>query len=169
MIELHAILAATANGCIGKDNALPWPPLKGDLARFKKLTMGKVGIMGRKTYESLPVKLEGRTCIVMTRQALELPGVRDANGAIFVNNVSDAMRFAQEESVGDVAYVIGGAEIFKRLALMITQIELTFVKRLYEGDTYVDLAEMVKDYEQNGMEEHDLHTYFTYRKKELTE
>ncbi|WP_126687768.1 dihydrofolate reductase, partial [Escherichia coli] len=98
-----------------------------------------------------------------------LPGVRDANGAIFVNNVSDAMRFAQEESVGDVAYVIGGAEIFKRLALMITQIELTFVKRLYEGDTYVDLAEMVKDYEQNGMEEHDLHTNFTYRKKELTE
>ena len=123
--------------------------------------------MGRKTYDSLPVKLEGRTCIVMTRQSLEKPGFRDSQGAIYVNGVSDAMRFAQEESVGDVAYVIGGAEIFKRLALMIAQIELTFVKTLYQGDTYVPLSEMVASYKIINEEDHSDHLHFTLRKEGL--
>ena len=66
-MSLFLIYARAANGCIGKDGALPWH-LPADLKRFKALTMGKPMIMGRKTFESLPGPLPGRRHIVLTRR-----------------------------------------------------------------------------------------------------
>ena len=57
-MSLFLIYARAANGCIGRDGALPWH-LPADLKRFKALTMGKPMIMGRKTFESLPGLLPG--------------------------------------------------------------------------------------------------------------
>jgi dihydrofolate reductase len=58
-VSLFLIYARAANGCIGRDGALPWH-LPADLKRFKALTMGKPMIMGRKTFESLPGLLPGQ-------------------------------------------------------------------------------------------------------------
>ena len=55
MIDLVLIVARARNGVIGKDGALPWH-LPDDLKRFKRMTVGKPVIMGRKTWDSLPLK-----------------------------------------------------------------------------------------------------------------
>src|SRR6187401_708000 len=82
------IVAAADNGVIGRDNALPWH-LPDDLKRFKRLTMGKPIVMGRKTFDSIGKPLPGRQNIVVTR---------DANyrreGVTVVNDVDAALRAA---------------------------------------------------------------------------
>ena len=80
------IVAVADNGVIGRDNALPWH-LPDDLKRFKRLTMGKPIVMGRKTFESIGKPLPGRQNIVVTR---------DANyrreGVTVVHGVDEAVR-----------------------------------------------------------------------------
>ncbi|MDH3991402.1 MAG: dihydrofolate reductase, partial [Gammaproteobacteria bacterium] len=66
MIDVAIIVAAAENGVIGRNNALPWH-LPGDLQYFKRVTMGKPIVMGRKTYESIGRPLPGRSNIVVTR------------------------------------------------------------------------------------------------------
>ena len=98
------IVAVADNGVIGRDNALPWH-LPDDLKRFKRLTMGKPIVMGRKTFESIGKPLPGRQNIVVTR---------DANyrreGVTVVHGIDEAVRAA-----GDAPeiMVIGGAELFR--------------------------------------------------------
>ena len=65
-MEIVFVLAVAENGVIGANNAIPWR-LKSDMQRFKALTIGKPVVMGRKTFESLPRPLSGRTNIVVTR------------------------------------------------------------------------------------------------------
>ena len=67
MTELHLIVAHARNGAIGLDGKLPWY-LPEDLKHFKRTTLGKPVIMGRKTWESLGRPLPGRKNIVITRQ-----------------------------------------------------------------------------------------------------
>ncbi|WP_420542854.1 dihydrofolate reductase [Sphingomonas naphthae] len=111
---------------IGKDGGLPWR-LPGDLKHFKKRTMGKPMLMGRKTFESLPGLLPGRRHIVLTRDA----GWR-AEGAEPVGSIAEAIAAA-----GDVAEiaVIGGAEIYRLALPLAKKIELTEVHRVVDGDT----------------------------------
>jgi dihydrofolate reductase len=98
------IVAVADSGTIGRDNSLPWH-LPDDLKRFKRLTMGKPMIMGRKTFESIGKPLPGRQNIVVTRDANYR---RD--GITVVHDVPAAIRAA-----GDVPeiMVIGGAELFR--------------------------------------------------------
>ena len=84
-MSLFLIYARAANGCIGKDGALPWH-LPADLKRFKALTMGKPMIMGHKTFESLPGLLPGRRHIVLTRRERW-----DPTGAEVVHSVEEAI------------------------------------------------------------------------------
>ena len=73
MMRLAVIVAAAENGVIGRDNAqLPWH-LPEDLRYFKRVTMGKPIVMGRKTFESIGRPLPGRTNIVITRNP-PIPG-----------------------------------------------------------------------------------------------
>ncbi len=70
------MVAAAENGVIGNNNALPWY-LPEDLRYFKRVTMGKPIIMGRKTFESIGRPLPGRTNIVITRNTrLQVEGVK---------------------------------------------------------------------------------------------
>ena len=64
MTILSMIVATAENNVIGKDNDMPWH-LPADLAYFKKVTLGKPIIMGRKTYESIGMALPGRRNIVI--------------------------------------------------------------------------------------------------------
>ena len=66
-VHIAFVVAVAENGVIGRDGKLPWR-LPSDLKWFRKLTLGKPVIMGRKTYESIGKPLEGRDNIVVTRQ-----------------------------------------------------------------------------------------------------
>lgn len=118
------IVARATNGIIARNGAVPWA-MSEDLKRFKRLTMGKPMIMGRKTFESLPGVLPGRPHIVLTRgKGWSAPGAQVAHTA------EEAMAMAGD---GEVA-VIGGAEIFDLLWDFGTIFELTEVFEDTAGD-----------------------------------
>jgi dihydrofolate reductase len=119
------IVAVADNGVIGRDNALPWH-LPEDLKRFKRLTMGKPMVMGRKTFESIGKPLPGRQNIVVTR---------DANyrreGVTVVHGVDDAVRAA---AGAPEIMVIGGADLFRLFLPRATRVHLTRVHADIAGD-----------------------------------
>lgn len=119
------IVAVADNGVIGRDNGLPWH-LPEDLKRFKRLTLGKPIVMGRRTFESIGKPLPGRTNIVVTRD----PHYR-REGIVVVHDVEAAQRAA-----GDAPeiMVIGGAELFRSLLPRAGRIHLTRVHGDVEGD-----------------------------------
>jgi dihydrofolate reductase len=130
-IKLAIILAAAENGVIGKNNALPWH-LPEDLRYFKRVTMGKPIIMGRRTFDSIGKPLPGRTNIVITRnESFSAEGIRQ------VASLDEALALATDIAVidgVDEAVVIGGAEIYA-LALPNTQrLYYTAVHAVIEGD-----------------------------------
>ncbi len=125
------VVAAADNGVIGRDNALPWH-LPDDLKRFKRITLGKPVVMGRKTFESIGKPLPGRLNVVVTH---------DANyhreGVTVVNGLDAAVRAA-----GDIPeiMVIGGAELFRGFLPLAQRVHLTRVHASVEGDVrWVDL------------------------------
>ena len=118
------IVARATNGVIARDGDVPWA-ISEDLKRFKRLTMGKPMIMGRKTFDSLPGLLPGRRHIVLTRQE-----DWQADGAEVALTPAAALELAGD---GDIA-VIGGAEIFALFDNAATTFELTEVFEDTEGD-----------------------------------
>lgn len=126
--RLFLIYARAANGVIGKDGGLPWH-IPADLKHFKRLTIGKPMIMGRKTFESFPAPLPGRRHIVLTRDA-----GWQAEGAERVLSVPEALAAAG----GEETAVIGGAEIYRLLEPHAERIELTQIHADYVGDTLMD-------------------------------
>ena len=109
-MRLNLIYARAANGVIGKDNALPWH-LPEDMAHFKRMTTGCPVVMGRKTWDSLPLKfrpLPGRRNIVVTRQA-----DWQADGAERAAGLPEAMALCIDAAE---VWVIGGAQIYAEAA-----------------------------------------------------
>lgn len=100
------IVAASDNNAIGKNNTLPWY-LPEDLKFFKRTTIGKPVIMGRKTYESLGRPLPGRLNIVLTSN----PDFKVAEGVLVFNNINDAVERLQQEKC-DEGFIIGGGHVF---------------------------------------------------------
>ena len=119
------IVAVADSGVIGRDNTLPWH-LPEDLKRFKRLTMGKPIVMGRKTFESIGKPLPGRLNIVVTRD----PNYR-REGVTVVHDAGEALRAAGQ--VAEVM-VIGGAELFRALLPRAGRIHLTRVHGNIPGD-----------------------------------
>lgn len=117
---------------IGRDGAIPWR-VPSDLKVFRRLTMGKPVIMGRKTYDSIGKPLDGRDNIVVTRNAdFSAAGVARAGG------VEEALRIARERAARrgvDEITVIGGAEIFAAMLALAGRIYLTRIHARPEGDT----------------------------------
>ena len=112
-------------GVIGKEGRLPWS-LPADLAWFKKQTLGKPVLMGRKTFQSIAGPLSGRQNIVLTRQT----GFR-AEGCQLVNSVEKALERAAE---ADELMVIGGAECYRQTLPLAEKLYLTIVHGPVEGD-----------------------------------
>lgn len=133
-IELAVIVAAAQNGVIGRNNTLPWH-LPEDLRYFKRTTMGKPIVMGRKTYESIGRPLPGRTNIVVTRSSQW-----SAEGVNVVHSLGDALSLAQDVAANEGAQelmVIGGAEIYRTALLAADRLYLTEVHAEVEGDAYL--------------------------------
>jgi dihydrofolate reductase len=123
--NLSLIVALSENGVIGRGNDLPWR-LPADLAHFRRVTLGKPIVMGRRTWESLPGLLPGRSHIVVTRT----PGY-DAPGARVVRSPEEALAVA-----GDVNEVmlIGGAALYAAMLPSVARMYLTRVHAEIDGD-----------------------------------
>jgi len=129
-----AIIAAIAeNGVIGSGNHIPWR-LPGDFAHFKRMTMGKPLIMGRKTFESIGRPLPGRTSIVVTRQeGYQPPGV------IVTSSLEAALDQAQAIAKADRANEVmigGGAEIYRQALPIADRMYISQVMLEPTGDTF---------------------------------
>lgn len=136
MTQIAFVVAAAKNGVIGVDGDLPWR-LKTDLQLFKKNTLGKPVIMGRKTWESLPFRpLPKRLNIVVTRD----PGYT-AEGAIVAGDpgaaLAEARKQAQLDGVDEVC-IIGGAQIYAATRQLAGRIYLTEVDAEPEGDAVLE-------------------------------
>jgi len=127
MTHLSLIVAMDENRLIGNDNQLPWH-LPADLAFFKRTTMGKPIIMGRKTFESIGKALPGRRNIVITRD----PDFT-ASGCEIVNSIDAALHCcAADEEV----MLIGGASLYQQTIDQATRMYITRIHHRFEGDTW---------------------------------
>ncbi|MEM7026621.1 MAG: type 3 dihydrofolate reductase [Pseudomonadota bacterium] len=121
------VVAMDQNRVIGHNNTLPWH-LSSDLQYFKKITMGKPIIMGRKTHESIGRPLPGRQNIILTRDTSY-----QSNGCTIVNSIEVLNRFCENH---EELMITGGAEIYKMLLPKTNRIYLTEVKTSVEGETF---------------------------------
>lgn len=128
---LLALIAACGRGrVIGIDNRLPWH-LPEDMKHFRETTRGKPVIMGRKTWESLPDAfrpLPGRHNIVVSRNV----GYAAAGGSV-VGSLPAALAAAGD---ADIAFVIGGAELYRQALPLADRLILTEIDQDYAGDAF---------------------------------
>ena len=131
MIEVVLVVARARNGVIGRDGAMPWH-IPADLKRFKRMTVGKPVIMGRKTFESIGKPLPGRQNIVLTRDP-----AWTAEGVTVVPNLAEAVAAAglDPRARADGIMVIGGAQVYAEALPSATRVELTEVDADFVGDT----------------------------------
>jgi dihydrofolate reductase len=132
-VRLSLIAAVARNGVIGSGQGLPWR-LPADMQRFKRLTMGKPVIMGRKTFQSIGKPLVGRVNIVITRQGETLP-----EGVKYAPSLDTAISIAGEEAArsgaGEVM-VIGGGEIYAAAIGRADRLYITHVDASPRGDAH---------------------------------
>ena len=132
MTILSMIVATADNNIIGKDNDMPWH-LPADLAHFKKVTLGKPVIMGRKTYESIGRPLPGRRNIVISRDE-----TYQAQGIDTVTSVENALALVDGSTGNEAAVeimVIGGGAIYQHCLPKADRLYITHIKATIDGDT----------------------------------
>lgn len=118
-----AIAAMAENRVIGNGPNIPWH-LPEDFKWFKEKTMGQIIVMGRKTFESIGRPLPKRENIVITRQAIEYPGVK----------VLASLEALDTLSTDKQIIICGGAEIYRQALPHCSDLFMTHVKGTFEGD-----------------------------------
>src|SRR2546428_5022056 len=116
------------NRVIGAGNKIPWR-LPEDFKWFKKLTTGHVVVMGRKTFESIGKPLPNRTTIVLTRSTTPIAGVRTISDLSQLNSADSGL-------AGREIFICGGAQVYLQALPRCSDLYLTVVKRVVEGDAH---------------------------------
>jgi len=128
---ISILVAMTKDRVIGKDNDFPWY-ISADLVRFKKLTVGNVVIMGRKTFDPhllnrLGKPLPDRTSIIITRdQSYRYPGV------LVAHSIKEALQKAGKNET----FIIGGEQIFDLALPFANRLYITEIDAKIDGDVY---------------------------------
>jgi len=130
-MRISLIAALTPARVIGKNNQLPWQ-MPADLQYFKKITLGKPVIMGRKTYESIGKPLPGRKNIIITRDR-NFP--TPSSECQIVHSVTEALALESIQDCEEVC-VIGGSQIFEETLTIANYLYLTFIEADISGDVY---------------------------------
>lgn len=144
-VRIVLIAAASENNIIGKDGGLPWR-LPDDLRHFKRETIGRPVIMGRKTFDELFGKpLPDRVNIIVSRTLKEAPGAIvkpsleeaiEYAGSLLAESLSaEANEPATQPAPPPEICIIGGGEIYRQSLPIATHITLTRVHAQVEGDT----------------------------------
>lgn len=126
-MRVSIIAAMDNNRVIGKDNGLPWH-LPEDMKRFKRRTMGKPVIMGRKTFVSIGGPLPGRTNTVLCRT----PWPHE-DSVRFVQSLEEALSLYYD---ANEVMIIGGAQVYEQAIPIADRMYLTEIDAEYEGDTW---------------------------------
>jgi len=129
--KLCAVVAMDKNRVIGREGDLPWR-LPSDLKYFKRVTLGKPCLMGRKTWESLPYPLPGRPNLVLTRNANYA-----AKGAELYSDMYEMIGRGYELAGGmgvDEIMLIGGAQLYRTLLPRCDRLYVTRVEAEVQGD-----------------------------------
>jgi len=131
--RIALVVAVAENGVIGWQGGLAWHQ-SSDLRFFRKVTMNKPLIMGRKTFESIGKPLDGRDNIVISRSsAYKAPGI------LVAANLEDALELAREkaqERAVDEISIIGGAQIYALALPRVDRIYLSEIHSSPDGDTF---------------------------------
>jgi dihydrofolate reductase len=130
-MKIVLVAAIGENLVIGRDGQLPWR-LKSDLQHFRKVTLNRPVVMGRKTHESIGKLLPGRTNIVLSRDLTLV-----AQGAVLATSLDAALSFARANAAKhgvDEIMVIGGSDIFAATMSIADRLEITHVHASPEGD-----------------------------------
>ena len=168
-VKIAMIAGVAENGVIGSDQTIPWR-VPSDMAFFKRMTMGKPIVMGRKQYETVGKPLPGRTNIVVTRQRDYHP-----EGVLVFHDVKTAVEKARDIAAAegvDEIMIIGGGELYAQMMERADRLYITHIDLSPAGDvrfpviapeqwTVVDLPEVapspkdeatyrVKVYERRG-------------------
>ncbi len=134
-MKISIIVAASENNVIGINNQLPWH-LPKDLAYFKKVTIGKTIIMGRKTYESIGFPLPNRINILITRDKNYKVNNEKVKVAF---SLEQAIEISEKLSKDNEIFIIGGEQIFK-YALEQNLVDNIYLNRIlakFDGDTFL--------------------------------
>ncbi len=132
-MKIALVVAAAENGVIGRGGQLPWR-IPSDLKTFRRLTMGRPIIMGRKTFQSIGKPLDGRDNIVVTRDpAFAPPGVFVASSLDAA--IAQARSLATARGASEIM-VIGGADIYAQATARADRIYLTRIAATPDGDAY---------------------------------
>jgi len=128
MKKISIIVAIAKNFAIGKDNQLLWH-IPADLRRFKRITSGHQVIMGKLTFESLPVRpLPNRKNIVISDNPLD-----SFEGCTTVHSIEEAAELCNDL---EESFIIGGGSVYRQFLPLCNKLYLTLVHKDFEADTF---------------------------------
>jgi dihydrofolate reductase len=130
-MKISLIVAAAENGIIGRDGAMPWS-MPSDLRYFRRITLGKPVIMGRKTFQSIGKPLPKRHNIVISRSAEFLP--HDVEVATNLDAAIESARRAAAALGVDEIMIIGGGQVYAATLAIADRVYLTRIQARPEGD-----------------------------------
>lgn len=159
-MNISMIVAMSKNRVIGKDNVMPWH-LSDDLKNFKKITMGKTIIMGRRTYDSIGKALPGRKNVILSRN------LKDKDILVFDNLENALVDVGNEEEI----FIIGGQDIYSQTINKANKLYLTTINDDIEGDKFFpyfdnsnwDIVD-TKYYKKNKDNTHDFQSEILIKK-----
>lgn len=136
MKKISIIVAIAKNFAIGKDNQLLWH-IPADLKRFKRITGGLQVIMGKLTYQSLPLRpLPNRRNIVVTDNTGE-----SFEGCTTVYSIEEALNLCNEQ---EESFIIGGGSVYRQFLPFCNKLYLTMVHKDFEADTFFPQVDLTK-------------------------
>ena len=131
MKPISIIVAIAQNSAIGKDNQLLWH-IPADLKRFKQLTTGHTMVMGKRTFESLPIRpLPNRRSVVITDVAGE-----EIEGCTMAYSIQDAIEKMDDEKEN---FIIGGGSVYRQFLPIADHLYLTIVQKDFDADTFLEI------------------------------
>jgi len=164
---MKAIIAMAQNRVIGKNGGLPWPNIKEDFKHFKEFTMGKTLIVGKNTFDTLPL-LKNRECLILTKPVDDIDAY--ITNQYMVNNNAMTGQMITMEDVESYSrfrkgylIVAGGAKTYVKLLPYITEFYVTHVNGNYDGDVFMPPFEDLFT-QQEVVKEFDGHKVVVYTK-----
>ena len=172
--EFKIVVAHDMNFGIGKNNSIPWK-LKGDLARFSKITKETLNegstnavIMGRLTYESIPEKfrpLPGRLNVVLTRDTTK----EDTESTVYKSSLQEALDYCYANASVEKVFVIGGGQVYKEALFHpdCSELLVTLVGGVFECDSSMEFYlenYVMSDQSQEFKENNLTFQYVTFKK-----
>lgn len=151
---MNLILACDPNGGIGYENRLPWNKIQGDLPRFKRLTTGKIIVMGRNTWDSLAQKrLPNRINMVVTSTVSNVEGCP--------NVITTDADFS---TASDHYWLIGGGKLIEACWEYVTEVHLSKTHAHYNCDTFINLLYLESNFVRTYNEVFTDHSYQIWRR-----